>query len=55
MDFILKTDALKGAPTILRKVNDFDKCINELVAFNYVRIKTMNNSKYIELNPSLLK
>ena len=52
---ILKTLALKGAPSNLRKVNQFDLCLNELIDFNYVRLVTMNRSTYIELNPLLLK
>lgn len=52
---ILKTLALKGAPSKLRKVNQFDSCLNELIDFNYVRLVTINRSTYIELNPLLLK
>lgn len=52
---ILKTLALKGAPSNLRKVNQFDSCLNELIDFNYVRLVTINRSTYIELNPLLLK
>lgn len=52
---ILKTLALKGAPSNLRKVNQFDSCLNELIDFNYARLVTLNRSTYIELNPLLLK
>ena len=50
-----KTLAMKGAPSHLRKVKEFDPCINELIEFNYVRLVTINKSTYIELNPLLLK
>lgn len=51
---ILKTLALKGAPSNLRKVRQFDSCLNELIDFHYVRMVTVNRSTYIELNPLLL-
>ena len=52
---ILKTLALKGAPSSLRKAKEFDPCLNELIEFNYARLVTVNKSTYIELNPLLLK
>ncbi|QQN39245.1 DUF3987 domain-containing protein [Acinetobacter sp. CS-2] len=52
---ILKTLALNGAPSSLRKAKEFAPCLNELIEFNYVRLVTINRSTYIELNPLLLK
>ncbi|EMD9792027.1 DUF3987 domain-containing protein [Acinetobacter baumannii] len=51
---ILKTLALKGAPSNLRKVKEFDYYMNELIELNYIRLVKINKSSYIELNPSLL-
>jgi len=50
-----KTVSMKGAPSHLRKVKEFDSCLNELIEFNYVRLMAINRSTYIELNPLLLK
>lgn len=50
-----KTISMKGAPSHLRKVKEFDRILSELIEFNYVRLVTINRSTYIELNPLLLK
>ncbi len=52
---ILKNIALKGAPSPLRQVDKFNVCLGDLIDFNYVRLKTINKTAYIELNPLLLK
>ncbi len=54
-DRISKTLAMKGAPSHLRKAKAFDPCLNELIEFNYVRLMTLNNAVYIELNSLLLE
>ncbi len=51
---ILKTLALKGAPSHLRKVKYFDEILMELIQSNHLRLETINKSVYIELNPLLL-
>ncbi|MCH7306323.1 DUF3987 domain-containing protein [Acinetobacter sp. NIPH 1869] len=53
-NLILKTLALKGAPSHLRKVKYFDEVLMELVQSNYVCLTTINKSVYIKLNPLLL-
>ncbi|WP_155522871.1 hypothetical protein [Acinetobacter colistiniresistens] len=52
---ILKNLGLKGAPLHLRKIKDFDVCLNELIELKYIRLKIINNTTYLELNPALLK
>lgn len=52
---ILKTIALKGAPSHLRKKKQFDECLEELIDCQYVRLVRINQSMYIEVNPLLLK
>lgn len=52
---IPKAIALRGAPSNLRKVKEFDVCLNDLIEFNYVRLVTLNRAIHIELNPLLLK
>lgn len=52
---VSKAIALRGAPSHLRKVKEFDLCLNELIEFNYVRLVVIDKSTYIELNPLLLK
>ena len=54
-NLILKNLALKGAPSHLRKIKDFDVCLNELIELKYIRLKIINNTTYLELNPALLK
>ena len=49
-----KTISMKGAPSNLRKKEAFNPCLEELIESNYVRVVTINRSKYIELNPLLL-
>ncbi|WP_312051160.1 DUF3987 domain-containing protein [Acinetobacter schindleri] len=52
---LAKTLALKGAPSKLRAVKEFNRCLDELVDHNFVRLTTINRTQYIELNPLLLK
>ena len=54
-NLILKNLGLKGAPLHLRKIKDFDVCLNELIELKYIRLKIINNTTYLELNPALLK
>lgn len=52
---LAKTLALKGAPSKLRAVKEFNRCLDELVDHNFVRLTTINRTQYIKLNPLLLK
>jgi hypothetical protein len=52
---LAKTLALKGAPSKLRAVKEFNRYLDELVDHNFVRLTTINRTQYIELNPLLLK
>lgn len=52
---LAKTLALKGAPSKLRAVKEFNRCLDELVDHNFVRLTTINRTQYVELNPLLLK
>lgn len=52
---LAKTLALKGAPSKLRAVEEFNRYLDELVDHNFVRLTTINRTQYIELNPLLLK
>lgn len=51
---ILKTIALKGAPSHLRKKKQFDECLDELIESNHIRLVRINQSMYIEVNPIFL-
>lgn len=51
---ILKTIALKGAPSHLRKKKQFDEYLDELIESHYVRLVRINQSMYIEVNPIFL-
>ncbi|WP_180113117.1 DUF3987 domain-containing protein, partial [Acinetobacter sp. YH12210] len=50
-----KTLALKGAPSKLRTVKEFNRYLDTLINHNYVRLVTINKTQYIELNPLLLE
>ena len=52
---LAKNLALKGAPSKLRAVKEFNRYLDELVEHNFVRLTTINRTQYIELNPLLLK
>ena len=52
---LAKNPALKGAPSELRAVKEFNRYLDELVDHNFVRLTTINRTQYIELNPLLLK
>ena len=52
---VSKAIALRGVPSHLRKAKVFDVYLNELIEFNCVRVVIINKSRYIEVNPLLLK
>ena len=52
---IAKTTALQFAPLSMRKVKEFNRYLDELIAHNYAKLVTINRTQYIELNPLLLK
>lgn len=52
---IAKTTAQQFAPVSMRKVKEFNRYLDELIAHNYAKLVTINRTQYIELNPLLLK
>lgn len=52
---VAKTTALQFAPSSMRKVKEFNRYLDELIAHNYARLVAINRTQYIELNPLLLK
>ena len=52
---IAKTRAQQFAPVSMRKVKEFNRYLDELIAHNYAKLVTINRTQYIELNPLLLK
>lgn len=52
---IAKTTAQQYAPGSMRKLKEFNRYLDELIAHNYAKLVTINRTQYIELNPLLLK